>query len=93
MIGLLWWLQPKAHSYDKVLGDSFLFYEAHRSGVSLRPPHGEGPSQASPFCGRQAQMLNCKQNEFSLSVLEVLLHTRLATSVAGLIQAAHADVC
>ncbi len=42
VIGLLWWLQPKAHSYDKVLGDSLLFYEAHRSGVSLRPPHGGG---------------------------------------------------
>lgn len=34
MIALLFWLQPKEYDYQKPLGNSFLFYEAHRSGVA-----------------------------------------------------------
>lgn len=33
VIALLFWLQPKEYDYQKPLGNSFLFYEAHRSGV------------------------------------------------------------
>lgn len=35
VIALLFWLQPTKYEYQKPLGDSFLFYEAHRSGVVL----------------------------------------------------------